>query len=105
MFSGAEEEPMPQCVICFETLSNECMKLSKLERHLSSKHPECVGKSVDFLQIKKRNFSMTKSTMEKSSKQNKLSTRVSYELSLLIAKKGSTHTMGEELYTRSKSNK
>lgn len=97
VFSGAEEEPMPQCVICFETLSNECMKLSKLERHLSTKHPECVGKSLDFFQIKKRNFSMTKSTMEKSSKQNKLSTRVSYELSLLIAKKGSAHTMGEEL--------
>lgn len=97
VFSGSEEEPMPQCVICFEMLSNECMKFSKLERHLSTKHPECVGKSLDFFEIKKRNFCMSKSTMEKSSKQNKLSTRVSYELSLLIAKKGSAHTVGEEL--------
>ena len=40
---------------------------------------------------------MIKSVMEKSSKQNILSTQVSYELSLLIAKKGSAHTMGEEL--------
>jgi len=40
---------------------------------------------------------MTKSVMEKSSKQNITSTQVSYELSLLIAKKGSAHTVGEEL--------
>ncbi|KAL4154130.1 hypothetical protein QTP88_001963 [Uroleucon formosanum] len=97
VYFGTEEEPMPQCVICFETLSNECMKFSKLERHLSTKHPECVGKSFDFFQIKKKNLSMTKSVMEKSSKQNITSTQVSYELSLLIAKKGSGHTVGEEL--------
>ncbi|XP_054713545.1 zinc finger BED domain-containing protein 5-like [Uloborus diversus] len=35
--------------------------------------------------------------MEKSPKQSTLSTRVSYELALLIAKKGSAHTVGEEL--------
>jgi len=82
VFSGTKEEPLPQCVICFETLSNECMKFSKLERHLSTKHPECVRKSLNFFEIKKRNFSMTKSFMENFSKQNILTTRVSYELSL-----------------------
>lgn len=40
---------------------------------------------------------MTKSTMEKSSKQIKINTSVSYKLSLLIAKKGSTHTIEEEI--------
>lgn len=40
---------------------------------------------------------MTKSVVEKSSKQNITSTNVSYELSLLITKKGSAHTVGEEL--------
>lgn len=88
---------MSQCVICFETLSNECMNLSKLERHLSTKHSECVRKFLDFFQIEKSHASMTKSTLEKFSKQNELSTRVSYELYLLIAKKGSTQTEGEEL--------
>lgn len=78
-------------------LSNECMKVSKLEKHLSTKHPECVGKSLDYFQIKKRNLSLTKSTMEKSFKQNKIITKVSYELSLLIAKKGSAHIVGEDL--------
>ncbi len=95
--SGSEEEPLPQCVICFEMLSNECLKVSKLERHLSTKHPECVGKSLDYFQMKKRNLSITKCTMEKSSKQNRIITEVSYELSLLIAKKGSAHTVGEDL--------
>jgi len=56
VFFGTLEEPLPQCVICFETLSNECMKFSKLERHLSTKHLECVGKSFDFFQIKKKIF-------------------------------------------------
>jgi len=68
-----------------------------LKRHLSTKHPECVGKSIDFFQIKKKTLSMTKLVMEKSSKQNITSTQVSYELSLLIANKGSAHIMGEEL--------
>jgi len=73
------------------------MKFSKLERHLSTKNPECVGKSLNFFQIKKKNLSMTKSVMEKSSKQNIQCIQVSNELSLLIAKKGSAHTVGEEL--------
>ncbi|KAK4886365.1 hypothetical protein RN001_002636 [Aquatica leii] len=32
----------PQCVICFETLSRESTKLSKLVRHLNTKHPNCL---------------------------------------------------------------
>jgi len=45
-FVGTEEEPLPQCVICFETLANQSMKPSKLERHISTKHPECVNKPL-----------------------------------------------------------
>lgn len=33
-FIKNNNEELPQCVICFKTLSNECMKPSKLERHL-----------------------------------------------------------------------
>jgi len=57
VFFGTEEEPMPQCVISFETLSNECMKFSKHERHLSTKHPECVGKYLSiFFKSRKKTF-------------------------------------------------
>ncbi|KAL1448445.1 hypothetical protein WDU94_012212 [Cyamophila willieti] len=39
-FTGPEQQPKPQCVICYESLSNECMKPAKLRRHLETKHPE-----------------------------------------------------------------
>lgn len=47
VFSGDEESPMPQLVISFETVSNECMKLLKLKSY-NLKHTECVGKSFEF---------------------------------------------------------
>ncbi|PSN30984.1 hypothetical protein C0J52_26844 [Blattella germanica] len=38
----------PQCVICYQVLSNESMKPAKLSRHLQTKHPDCVNKSTNF---------------------------------------------------------
>lgn len=45
-FTSSDEKP--QCVECGEVLANESMKPSKLERHLQTKHPICVGKPVDY---------------------------------------------------------
>lgn len=56
VFFDTEEEPMPQCVICFETLSNKCVKYSKLERHISTKHPECVANFLIFFKSRKKIF-------------------------------------------------
>ncbi|GFS75468.1 hypothetical protein NPIL_433941 [Nephila pilipes] len=33
-WTGDENEPIPLCVICFENLTNESMKLSNLKHHL-----------------------------------------------------------------------
>lgn len=98
-FIGTEEEPVPQCVICFETLANESMKPSKLERHISTKHPECLSKSLSFFQNKRKELLSTRSNIEKISlgHENKKISIVSYQLSLLIAKKGVAHTTGENL--------
>lgn len=99
VFSGTEEEPFPQCVICFDILANESMKPSKLERHLSTKHAQYKCKPIEFFKNKQKEFIMSKSIMNKIStgNQNKQATIASYELSLLIAKKGASHTVGEEI--------
>ena len=46
----------PQCVICYEKLSNNTMKSSRLKRHLQTKHPGHQNKSLAFLQSKKDYF-------------------------------------------------
>jgi len=98
-FIGTEEEPIPQCVLCFETLANESMKPSKLRRHISTKHPETLNKPLMFFQSKKKELNSTRSNMENvaSGQGNKNITMASYQLSLLIAKNSAPHTAGENL--------
>uniref|UniRef100_A0A8C1JTI0 BED-type domain-containing protein n=1 Tax=Cyprinus carpio TaxID=7962 RepID=A0A8C1JTI0_CYPCA len=41
LFSRSKESlPQPQCIICAKVLVNECMRLSKLIRHLQTTHPQ-----------------------------------------------------------------
>lgn len=98
-FIGTDDEPIPQCVLCFETLANESMKPSKLQRHISTKHPECLNKPLIFFQSKKTELFSTRSIMENvsSGQVNTKITMASYHLSLLIAKNGAPHTAGENL--------
>lgn len=99
VFSSTKNEPLHQCIVCFEVLANESMKPSKLERHLSRKHTDYVSKPIDFFQNKKREFLKSKSVTKKSTsgEQNKPTTIASYRLSLLIVKKGAAHTIGEDI--------
>eukprot|EP00102_Acyrthosiphon_pisum_P015987 XP_008186777.1 PREDICTED: zinc finger BED domain-containing protein 5-like [Acyrthosiphon pisum] len=39
-WSGDEENPRPQCVICGCILANESMRPNKLHRHIDTNHPE-----------------------------------------------------------------
>ncbi|KAK5648013.1 hypothetical protein RI129_002905 [Pyrocoelia pectoralis] len=45
----------PQCVICYEVLSNESMKPAKLRRHLETKHKDLVRNHNPFSKLKPRN--------------------------------------------------
>jgi hypothetical protein len=63
-FAATEEKPLPQCVMCFETLANQSMKPSKLERHISTKHTECVNQHIAFFQNKKRKLIATRTSTE-----------------------------------------
>lgn len=46
------DNPIPQCVVCSETLSNQSMKPSLLKRHQTTKHPDLVDKPIEFFQRK-----------------------------------------------------
>ena len=98
-YTGSEHEPKPQCVICYESLSNECMKPAKLRRHLETKHPEHKSKSVEYFKIKLGELKSSRKVIAKHSgaNVNENATLASYEVSQLIAKSGKNHTIAEEL--------
>lgn len=98
-FTGPEQQPKPQCVICYESLSNECMKPAKLRRHLETKHPEYKSKSLDFFKNKLRELKTSRKTITKHSgaNVNENATLASYEVAQLVAKCGKNHTIAEEL--------
>ena len=45
---------IPQCVICYKTLTNESMKPSKLREHFVKLHPELVDKGSEYLKLRPR---------------------------------------------------
>jgi hypothetical protein len=63
--SAGSDKHLPLCVICHGTLSNECMKPSKLKRHLECKHPEYSNKPIDVFVNHKNELSSTKKKHEK----------------------------------------
>ncbi|XP_072376149.1 zinc finger BED domain-containing protein 5-like [Diabrotica undecimpunctata] len=87
-FTGPEQQPKPQCVICYESLSNECMKPAKLRRHLGTKHPEYKSKSFDFFKNKLGELKRSRKNITKhyGADVNKNATLASYEVSQLVAK-------------------
>nr|XP_034997000.1 zinc finger BED domain-containing protein 5-like [Zootoca vivipara] len=97
--TGPEEQPKPQCVICYESLSNECMKPAKLRRHLETKHPEYKSKSLDFFKNKLGELKTSRKTIAKhcGANVNENATLASYEVAQLVAKCGKNHTIAEEL--------
>lgn len=91
------DNPIPQCVVCFETLSNQSMKPSLLMRHQNTKHSDLVGKPIEFFKrkstfLKKENQCMTKFVNTDSNL-----IKASYLASYRIAKDGKPHTIGETL--------
>jgi hypothetical protein len=53
-FTCTEDGLQPLYVICNETLSNQSMKPTFLQRHLNSKHKDLASKPTDFFLAKKR---------------------------------------------------
>jgi len=88
----------PQCVVCFEVLSAESMKPSKLKRHLDTKHPNFKEKNREFFQQKAD--SIRRSRLDSTGSFQTYSTnivKVSYEVAYEIAKAKKPHNIAEEL--------
>uniref|UniRef100_A0A3P9IJD4 Uncharacterized protein n=1 Tax=Oryzias latipes TaxID=8090 RepID=A0A3P9IJD4_ORYLA len=99
-WTGEEEDPKPHCVLCYETLANKAMKPAKLKRHLETKHKEYRGKPIGFFERKRdklKKHMMKKTSQFFSPGENAKATEASYKVSLLIAKAGKPHSIGENL--------
>jgi hypothetical protein len=47
-YTGSENHPRPECVVCARKLCNESMVPSKLKRHFNTKHSHLIGKDSLF---------------------------------------------------------
>jgi hypothetical protein len=60
IYTGEESTPVPQCVICYETLSNHSMKPSLLVHHFETKHGDLKHKPLEYFQRKLSDLSASK---------------------------------------------
>lgn len=87
----------PQCVVCFQVLSDESMKPSKLVRHLESKHPAHKNKPLEFFERKLHTLRNQQTSICKSSHTDKSVLEASYLVALRVAKMSKPHTIAENL--------
>lgn len=94
------DKHLPMCLICNKVLSNDSMKPSKLEDHLKRCHTDKMGKDLKYFQTLKEKYEKRPtmhSMFASTSQSNDDGLRASYNISLLIAKSGKPHTIGEQL--------
>ncbi|XP_042210129.1 protein ZBED8-like, partial [Homarus americanus] len=94
---------VPQCVICYKTLSNDGMRPSCLERHLRTTHPALADKPKAFFETKRHSLKQVK--LDGSGAFRQQTSKVveaSYEIAMLIAKSKKSHNIGEFLIRPSK---
>ena len=100
MIPSPQNVQLPMCLLCEQTFSNESMKPSRLSNHLKAMHSDKSMKDVSFFQ-QLRNKYIQRQTIsafvDKSVVQNTDGLLASYSISLLIAKAGKPHTIGEDL--------
>ena len=102
-FIAAPHDPrLPYCLLCNTTLCNDSMKPAKLLSHLQLKHKDKANRTLDYFVQLKHKFSSAKTptlpTLFKAADASKdRALTASYEMSLLIARNGKSHTIGEEI--------
>lgn len=91
------DKTRPMCLICQKTFSNEAMKPSRLLDHLSKMHADKKDNPLSFFQSLQTKQTTVTSMFSATPKQDDDGLRASYNISLMIAKSGQPHTIGEEL--------
>ena len=94
---GSELDPRPLCIICCESLSNDAMKPSKLERHLQSKHPDLAEKPLEYFQRMHEGMKKQIGALKNMVVEDKPLLMASYLIALQIAKNKKPYTIGEDL--------
>ncbi|XP_003368416.1 putative zinc finger protein [Trichinella spiralis] len=59
---------VPQCVVCLDTLSNDALRPTRLQRHLHNRHPELSKKPVEYFCAKRDSLSQMR--LDKKGKYN-----------------------------------
>ncbi|CAM5080638.1 unnamed protein product [Eretmochelys imbricata] len=88
----------PQCIVWHAVLSNDALRPSCLEQHLTKNHSALKDKPKEFFAAKLQNLKCMK--LDTTGTFHQASAKVveaSYELSLLIAKAKKVHMIGETL--------
>ena len=95
-----QDERKPFCLLCYKTMSNESMKTGRLEAHLKVRHPNNSNLDLEYFKSLKEKFKNRRKVTTIFAAQQASHTHAleaSYEISLLIAKHGKNHTIGEQL--------
>ena len=91
-------EEKPQCVICYEVLSNCSMKPSKLKLHLQTRHSKYSQKDRTFFE--RHRSSLTSMKLDSDGRLHETNAKIleaSSVVSLAIAKEKKPHIIGETL--------
>lgn len=88
----------PQFVTCHVVLSNDALRPSRLERHLTTAHPMLKEKPKELFVIKKNSLGKIKldSTGEHQQNNEKI-VEASYHIAFMVAQQKKPHTSGEKL--------
>ena len=87
----------PKCLLCGNVLSAESLKQNKLKRHFETVHKEHVGKPKNFFEKKCAELNKQRVYFRKAATVSDAALNASLEVSYLIAKTKTPHTIGEKL--------
>ena len=95
----ANDQVVSQCVICFQILSNDALRPTRLQRHLQTKHSCHQNKPLAFFQSKKDSLKKMKIASKKTFCQSPSAEvlEASFEIAHMIAQAKKLHNIGETL--------